>query len=58
VPTVLKKWSIKDAKKCIGVPSDRDNKYSRGVLGAITGSAQYPGASVLTTAAAAATAIT
>jgi NAD(P)H-hydrate repair Nnr-like enzyme with NAD(P)H-hydrate dehydratase domain len=57
VPTVLKKWSIKDAKKCIAVPSDLDNKYSRGVLGAITGSAQYPGASVLTTSAAAATGV-
>ncbi len=57
MPTVLKKWSIKDAKNCIAVPSDLDNKYSRGVLGAITGSAQYPGASVLTTSAAAATGV-
>ena len=55
MPTVVKKWSTKDAKKCIAVPSDLDNKYSRGVLGVITGSAQYPGASVLTTSAAAAT---
>jgi hydroxyethylthiazole kinase-like uncharacterized protein yjeF len=51
----VKKWSSKDAKKCITVPSDLDNKYSRGVLGVITGSAQYPGAAVLTTSAAAAT---
>ena len=57
MPTVVKKWSTKDAKKCIAVPSDLDNKYSRGVLGVITGSAQYPGASVLTTSAAAATGI-
>ena len=55
--TVVKKWSTKDAKKCIAVPSDLDNKYSRGVLGVITGSAQYPGASVLTTSAAAATGV-
>ena len=55
--TVVKKWTSKDAKKCITVPSDLDNKYSRGVLGVITGSAQYPGASVLTTSAAAATGI-
>ncbi len=55
MPTIVKKWSTKDAKKCIAVPSDLDNKYSRGVLGVITGSAQYPGASVLTTSAAAAT---
>lgn len=57
MPTVVKKWSTKDAKKCITVPSDLDNKYSRGVLGVITGSAQYPGASVLTTSAAAATGV-
>lgn len=55
MPTTIKKWSTKDAKKCICIPSDLDNKYSRGVLGAITGSAQYPGAAVLTTSAAAAT---
>jgi len=55
--TNLKKWSNKDAKKCIVVPSDLDNKYSRGVLGVITGSAQYPGAAVLTTSAAAATGV-
>ena len=55
--TVVKKWSTKDAKKCIAVPSDLYNKYSRGVLGVITGSAQYPGASVLTTSAAAATGV-
>jgi hydroxyethylthiazole kinase-like uncharacterized protein yjeF len=54
---VIKKWTSKDAKKCIIVPSDLDNKYSRGVLGVITGSAQYPGAAVLTTSAAAATGI-
>lgn len=55
MPTIVKKWSTKDAKKCIAIPSDLDNKYSRGVLGVITGSAQYPGAAVLTTSAAAAT---
>jgi len=55
--TVLKKWTSKDARKCVIVPSDLDNKYSRGVLGVITGSAQYPGAAVLTTSAAAATGI-
>jgi hydroxyethylthiazole kinase-like uncharacterized protein yjeF len=55
--TVLKKWTSKDAKKCIAMPSDLDNKYSRGVLGVITGSAQYPGAAVLTTSAASATGI-
>jgi len=55
--TVIKKWTSKDAKKCLIVPSDLDNKYSRGVLGVLTGSAQYPGAAVLTTSAAAATGV-
>ena len=50
-------WSAKDARACIIVPTDLDHKYSRGVLGVITGSAQYPGAAVLTTAAAAATGV-
>ena len=45
-------WSSKDAARCIIIPSDLDHKYSRGVLGLITGSAQYPGAAVLTTSAA------
>jgi hydroxyethylthiazole kinase-like uncharacterized protein yjeF len=52
-----KKWTAKDASKCIITPSDLDHKYSRGVLGVITGSAQYPGAAVLATAAASATGI-
>ena len=49
------KWSARDTKKCIVIPSDLDHKYSRGTLGVITGSAQYPGAAVLTTRAAIAT---
>jgi hydroxyethylthiazole kinase-like uncharacterized protein yjeF len=48
-------FTSRDARNCIIVPSDLDHKYSRGVLGVITGSAQYPGAAVLTTAAASAT---
>jgi ADP-dependent NAD(P)H-hydrate dehydratase / NAD(P)H-hydrate epimerase len=48
-------WSSKDAARCIVIPSDLDHKYSRGVLGIITGSAQFPGAAVLTTSAALAT---
>jgi hydroxyethylthiazole kinase-like uncharacterized protein yjeF len=50
-----KLWNSKDAARCIVIPSDLDHKYSRGVLGIITGSAQYPGAAVLTTSAALAT---
>jgi hydroxyethylthiazole kinase-like uncharacterized protein yjeF len=53
----VKKWSAKDAARCIITPSDLDHKYSRGVLGLITGSAQFPGAAVLTTSAASATGI-
>jgi hydroxyethylthiazole kinase-like uncharacterized protein yjeF len=53
----IKKWTARDAAKCIITPSDLDHKYSRGVLGVITGSAQYPGAAVLTTSAASATGI-
>ena len=53
----LKKWTTKDSAQCIITPSDLDHKYSRGVLGLITGSAQYPGAAVLTSSAASATGI-
>lgn len=53
----VKKWTARDAAKCIITPSDLDHKYSRGVLGVITGSARFPGAAVLTTAAASATGI-
>ena len=52
---VVKKWSAKDSARCILTPSEIDHKYSRGTLGVITGSAQYPGAAVLTTSAALAT---
>ncbi|MCU1440060.1 MAG: ADP-dependent (S)-NAD(P)H-hydrate dehydratase [Rhodoglobus sp.] len=40
-------WTADDAAQCIAVPSEGDDKYSRGVLGVITGSDQYPGAAVL-----------
>jgi len=50
-------FSSRDAARCIITPSDLDHKYSRGVLGFITGSAQFPGAAVLTTSAALATGI-
>ena len=48
----VRTFTARDAARCIITPSDIDHKYSRGVLGAITGSAQYPGAAVLTTSAA------
>jgi hydroxyethylthiazole kinase-like uncharacterized protein yjeF len=51
----IQKWTAKDSKKHIIIPSEIDHKYSRGNLGAITGSAQYPGAAVLSSKAALAT---
>lgn len=45
-------WSVKQARKFIYQPSAFDNKYTRGVLGCVTGSLHYPGAAVLTTHAA------
>ena len=50
-------FTAKDAKRCLIRPSSLDHKYSRGVLGLITGSARYPGAAVLTTSAASATGV-
>jgi len=45
-PTYLP-WTAADAARHITVPGIHDDKYSRGVLGVITGSDQYPGAAVL-----------
>ncbi|RLQ81477.1 ADP-dependent NAD(P)H-hydrate dehydratase [Mycetocola zhadangensis] len=40
-------WGERDAAAYVAVPTERDDKYSRGVLGIVTGSAEYPGAGVL-----------
>lgn len=40
-------WTDNDARVFICVPSEHDDKYSRGVLGVIAGSTQYPGAAVM-----------
>jgi hydroxyethylthiazole kinase-like uncharacterized protein yjeF len=40
-------WAPSDAAGWIAVPREDDDKYSRGVLGVVTGSDQYPGAAVL-----------
>ena len=37
----------KDASQCLKKPNESSNKYSRGVLGLVTGSNTYPGAAVL-----------
>jgi NAD(P)H-hydrate repair Nnr-like enzyme with NAD(P)H-hydrate dehydratase domain len=40
-------WTADDAARTISIPGTDDDKYTRGVLGVITGSTQYPGAAVL-----------
>jgi hydroxyethylthiazole kinase-like uncharacterized protein yjeF len=40
-------WTADDAAGQIAVPGEHDDKYSRGVLGVVTGSDRYPGAAVL-----------
>lgn len=45
--TIFTEWTADDAAQHIAVPVEHDDKYSRGVLGVITGSEQYPGAAVL-----------
>jgi len=46
-----------DAARWIAVPGEDDDKYSRGVVGFVTGSAKYPGAAVLGVEAAARTGV-
>ena len=46
-----------DAAAWIAVPGEDDDKYSRGVVGFVTGSAKYPGAAVLGVEAAARTGV-
>lgn len=45
--TAVREWTREDAREWIAVPTASDDKYSRGVLGMVTGSTQYPGAAVL-----------
>jgi len=40
-------WTAAEAGRRIAVPRAGDDKYSRGVLGVVTGSDDYPGAAVL-----------
>lgn len=40
-------WQAHQAREWIAVPLPDSDKYSRGVLGVVTGSAEYPGAAVL-----------
>lgn len=45
--TSFTEWTADDAAAQIAIPGENDDKYSRGVLGVITGSERYPGAAVL-----------
>ncbi|MDQ1584165.1 MAG: ADP-dependent NAD(P)H-hydrate dehydratase / NAD(P)H-hydrate epimerase [Microbacteriaceae bacterium] len=42
-----REWGAADARAWIAVPGQADDKYTRGVLGMVTGSDHYPGAAVL-----------
>lgn len=45
--TVFTEWTIADAARHVKVPTPTDDKYSRGVLGLVIGSDEYPGAAVI-----------
>lgn len=45
--TAFTEWTTDDAARHIAVPGPGDDKYSRGVLGIMTGSDRYPGAAIL-----------
>ena len=50
-------WSAAEATAWIAVPGEASDKYTRGVLGVVTGSDLYPGAAVLGVEAAARTGV-
>ncbi|MBB5642063.1 ADP-dependent NAD(P)H-hydrate dehydratase [Cryobacterium roopkundense] len=50
-------WNTEQARGWIRVPGPADDKYTRGVLGVMTGSKDYPGAAVLGVEAAARTGV-
>ena len=45
--TGWQEWTADDAAGWIAAPAAGDDKYSRGVLGVVTGSQEFPGAAVL-----------
>ncbi|MDR6904580.1 hydroxyethylthiazole kinase-like uncharacterized protein yjeF [Agromyces sp. 3263] len=45
--TGWQEWTAEDAAGWIAAPAPDDDKYSRGVLGVVTGSPEFPGAAVL-----------
>ena len=50
-------WDLAKSEKYLSKPRESDNKYRRGVLGCFTGDRNYPGAALMTTAAALATGV-
>lgn len=54
---MMKQWNAENLREWIAVPTAEDDKYSRGVLGIVTGSELYPGAAVLGVEAAARTGV-
>lgn len=55
--TQVREWGEGDATGWIAEPGEASDKYSRGVLGVVTGSDRYPGAAVLGVEAAARTGV-
>jgi hydroxyethylthiazole kinase-like uncharacterized protein yjeF len=53
--TIPPDWTDAETAACLRFPGPGDDKYSRGVLGVLTGSEEYPGAAVLSVEAAART---
>ena len=45
----IEKWNTAKSKKYLKAPKKSDHKYSRGVLGCITGSNKFPGAALIST---------
>lgn len=45
--TDFTEWTAAEAARHIAVPTETDDKYSRGVLGLVIGSEEYPGAAVI-----------
>ncbi|GAA1518168.1 hydroxyethylthiazole kinase-like uncharacterized protein yjeF [Agromyces terreus] len=50
--TEWRTWNVDDARAHVRAPLADDDKYSRGVLGVVTGSVEFPGAAVLGVSAA------
>lgn len=56
-PVTLETWNEQKCKPYLEKPIASSNKYRRGVLGCVTGDRKYPGAALITSAAALATGV-